>query len=167
VRTVVDVGSGGGLPGLPLAIVKPELKVTLLEATGKKARFLERAAEALGLDNVAVVNDRAETAGPQKAYRERFDAAVGRAIGPINVMLELTLPLVRVGGRVLAMKGKAVEGELRDAGDALMLLGGGEVEAYDALPGLEEEAVIVEIAKAQATPRQYPRRPGTPKHEPL
>jgi len=166
-RRVADVGSGGGLPGLPLAIVCPSLSFTLIEATGKKARFLERAVEALGLDNVEVAGERAETAGHRPRYRQRHDVAVARAVGPMRVMLEYTLPLVRPEGRVLAMKGPRVEAELDEAGDALMALGGGAVALYEALPGLANELVIVEVHKAGPTPRGYPRRPGEPKSRPL
>jgi 16S rRNA (guanine527-N7)-methyltransferase len=167
VTTMIDIGSGGGLPGIPVAITKPELQVTLVEATGKKARFLGTVAGDLGLRNVKVITDRAETIGQQKQLREKFDVATCRAVGPMNVLLELTLPLVKVGGKLLAMKGAKVEEEMKDAGDALMLLGGGEVEFYVAMPGLQEDAVIVEVKKEQATPAKYPRLPGTPKQDPL
>lgn len=165
--SIIDVGSGGGLPGIVLAIMRPDLQVTLLEATGKKARFLGTVAADQGMTNVKVVTDRAETAGQMKECRERFDIAVARAVGPMRVMLELTLPMVRVGGAVLAMKGRAVEGELRDAGDALQVLGGGELHVYDALPKVEPDAVVVWVGKASATPDEYPRRPGVPKQEPI
>jgi len=165
--SVVDVGSGGGAPGLPLAITLPDCQITLIEATGKKVRFLTDTAEALALTNVTVLADRAETLGQQGAHRERYDIAVARAVGPMRVLLELTLPLVRVGGRMLALKGESVEEELRDAGDALMTLGGGDVELYEALPGLSDPAVIVAVTKTDATPADYPRRPGLPKQEPL
>ena len=167
VGTLIDVGSGAGLPGVPLAIARPEMSVTILESTGKKARFVRETADAMGLGNVTVVNERAETAGRDERHRERYDAAVARAIGPMNVLLELTLPLVNVGGRVLAMKGKRAEAELREIGDALMTLGGGEVAVYETLPGIEPEAVAVEVQKAHPTPPPYPRRPGVPKQEPL
>ncbi len=164
---VVDVGSGGGLPGVPLAITRPDVRFTLVEATGKKAKFLQGCADELGLSNLEVVNDRAETIGRDKAHRQRYDVSVARAVGPMNVLLELTMPLVRVGGRVLAMKGRRLEEELRDAGDALMLLGEGQIEVYEALPGVSEDALIVEVAKHALTPKQYPRRPGEPKTNPL
>lgn len=166
-ESVIDVGSGGGLPGIVVAIMRPDLRVTLLEATGKKARFLGTVAADQGMTHVRVVTDRAETAGRMGDLREKFDIAIARAVGPMRVMLELTMPMVRVGGAVLAMKGRSVEGELRDAGDALQLLGGGEVHVYDALPGVEADAVMVWVGKASATPSEYPRRPGVPKQEPL
>jgi len=164
---VIDVGSGGGLPGIPLAIACPAVRFTLLESTGKKARFLEQAVSELGLAHVTVVQARAEDAGRPGPHREAYDVAVARAIGPMNVLLELLMPLVKVGGRVQAMKGRRAEQELRDAGDALMLLGAGDVSVYGAMPGVEEEAVVVEVVKDAATQAQYPRRPGVPKQQPL
>ncbi|BAM02264.1 16S rRNA (guanine(527)-N(7))-methyltransferase RsmG [Phycisphaera mikurensis] len=165
---VIDVGSGGGLPGIPLAITRPDLSFTLLEATGKKARFLEETAAALGLANVAVLNARAETAGRDPALRERYGLAVSRAVGPMPVILELTLPLVAVGGRSLCMKGPRAEQELRDSGEALHRLGAGEVAVFDAYPeGFGNDLVVVSVVKASATPKKYPRAPGMPKAEPL
>lgn len=165
---VVDVGSGGGLPGIPLAIARPNLRFTLLEATGKKARFLEQCAADLGLANVRVVNDRAETAGQDARWRQTFDAAVTRAVGPMNVLLELTLPLVCVGGRLLAMKGPSLEQELAACGEALEVLGAGEVAVVDAYPeSFDLGTVIAVVEKARSTPRGYPRLPGMPKQAPL
>lgn len=166
-KTLIDVGTGGGLPGIPLAITRPELKVTLLEATGKKAKFLASVVGDLPLKNVKIVTDRAETIGQQRLHREQYDLAVARAVGPLRVLLELVVPLVKVGGRALAMKGAKVEEELNEAGDAMMTLGCGPVELYVAMPGVEEDAVIVELPKIQPTPKQYPRLPGTPKQDPL
>jgi 16S rRNA (guanine527-N7)-methyltransferase len=166
-RSVIDVGSGGGLPGLPIAITRPDLTVTLLEATGKKAKFLASVVGDLPLKNVRVITDRAETIGQQRLHREQYDLAVARAVGPLRVMLELTAPLVRIGGRVLAMKGAKVEQELGESGDAMMTLGCGRVELYVAMPGIEEDAVIVELHKERPTPKPYPRLPGTPKTTPL
>jgi 16S rRNA (guanine527-N7)-methyltransferase len=166
--TLIDVGSGGGMPGIPLAIARPDLRVTLLEATGKKARFLESACRDLGLENVDVVPQRAETAGQDANHRERYDAAVCRAVGPMNVLLELCLPLVRIGGSLLAMKGPKAEEELQRAGDALDKLGAGELQVFDAYPEtFANDLVIVQVAKDRATPKGYPRPPGVPKHDPL
>lgn len=167
VSTLIDVGSGGGLPGVPVAIMRPQVQVTLLEATGKKARFLQSVADELGRGNVRVIQERAETVGQDPQHRQAYDVAVCRAVGPLNVLLELTLPLVKVGGRVLAMKGRRLEAELDSSLDAISILGGGEFRVFDALPEVNEEAVIVEVDKVQPTPRAYPRRPGVPKMEPL
>src|SRR4051812_34603956 len=118
---IVDVGSGGGLPGLPLAIALPQLRFTLLESTGKKAGFLEEATRTLGLTNVQVVCDRAETFGQGKG-RERFAVATSRAVSPLRVLLELTLPLVKISGFSLAIKGGRARDEIADARRALGLL---------------------------------------------
>jgi 16S rRNA (guanine527-N7)-methyltransferase len=165
--SLIDVGTGGGLPGIPLAIAQDRCAVALLEATGKKARFCQGVIEKLHLHHARVVNERAETVGQDKGHRGAYDIAVARAVGPMRVLVELTLPLVTVGGRVLAMKGRRVEEELAEAGDALHLLGAGAIELYEALPGIEDDAVIVEITKERPTPRTYPRRPGEPKSRPL
>ena len=165
---VIDVGSGGGLPGVPLAIALPEVQFTLLEATGKKARFLDDTARGLNLTNVRVINDRAESVGQNRTHREQYDVAVCRAIGPMRELLEYTLPLVKLGGRVLAMKGPKVEQELEAAADAMAVLGAGDVKVFDAYPeGFGVNTVIVSLIKEQPTPKQYPRLPGSPRHEPL
>lgn len=160
---VIDVGSGGGLPGLPLAIAMPQVAFCLLEATGKKARFLEETARALGLTNVSVVNDRAETVGQDRAHhREHYDAVVARAVGGLAVLLELTVPLARVGGHVLAIKGKRAECEIAEAKQALHLLHA-QIVAADRTP----TGTVIVIQKRRATPKRYPRRPGEPKRAPL
>lgn len=167
-KSLVDVGTGGGMPGMPIAITRSDLRVTLIESTGKKARFLEETVASLGLKNVRVRPDRAEALGQLKGVRESFDVAVCRALGPMPELLEYTLPLVRVDGFVMAMKGPSVEGELKRSGDALTKLGGGEVQVYDAYPeGFGQNTVIVAIEKIGRTPRDYPRRPGVPRAEPL
>jgi 16S rRNA (guanine527-N7)-methyltransferase len=165
---VIDVGSGGGLPGIPLAVTQPQLFITLLEATGKKARFLERCISELGLPQTRVVPARAESAGQEHEHRQRYDLAVCRALGPMREVLEYLLPLVRIGGSALAMKGPTVAAELEQAGNAMTILGAGELEITPAYPDeFAMDAVIVSVAKAQATPRAYPRLPGTPRHQPL
>ena len=165
---VADVGSGGGLPGLPLAITQPKLRFTMIEATGKKARFLERCVRELGLVNSRVVSARAETLGQDPAHRQRYDVAVCRALGPMRELLEYLLPLVRVGGEVLAMKGPTVAAEMDLAANAMTLLGAGGLEIIPAYPDeFEMDAVIVAVAKTGETPRRYPRPPGVPRHEPL
>jgi len=165
---VIDVGSGGGLPGIPLAIALPHLKMNLLEATGKKANFLRECVTSLGLSNVDVVNERAESAGQDQRCRQQFDVVTCRAVGPMRVLLEYTLPFCKVGGYLIAIKGPSVEQEMDEAGDALEALGAGEVQMVEAYPpefGIN--TVIVVIDKDRPTPKQYPRLPGTPKHQPL
>lgn len=165
---IIDVGSGGGLPGIPVAIALPGVRMTLLEATGKKARFLEQCVTQLKLTNVRVVQDRAETLGQAQAHRQHYDIAICRALGPLRQVLEYALPLVAVEGRLLVMKGPKVEAELRDAGDALAILGAGELQVFDAYPAsFGQGTVIVQVDKARSTPDEYPRRPGIPRQEPL
>ena len=161
--SVLDVGAGGGFPGLPLKIARPDLSLTLLESTGKKARFLEHVVAALGLAEVRIVNDRAETF----AGRDAFDVVVARALGPLPVLLELTLPFTRAGGRVLAMKkGAGLTLEIASARRALELLGG-ELDAPVSYELGDEERQIVVVRKARPTPAVFPRRPGMPAKNPL
>ncbi len=161
--SVIDVGSGAGLPGIPLAVAMPGLRVALLEATGKKARFLREVAAALGLRNVEVIGERAETAGRDRArHRERYDAAVARAVGTLPVVLELAAPLVRAGGHILAIKGAKAAQEIEEAAAALRLLRCEVVRTARTPTG-----TIVVVRKTAPTPRPYPRRPGEPKRSPL
>jgi 16S rRNA (guanine527-N7)-methyltransferase len=165
---LIDVGSGGGLPGIPVAIARGDLRVTLLETTGKKARFLEQCSQAMRLQNVDVVNARAEAVGQDRRHRQHYEVAMARAIGPLRELLEYTLPLVKVGGRVLAMKGPRVREELEPAKNALALLGASEVEVFEAYPpGFGLETVIVQVGKARPTPKIYPRLAGMPRQHPL
>ena len=165
---LIDIGTGGGLPGLPIAICRTDLNVTLLDSTGKKIRFIERCIADLQLQNVTAVNNRAELLGQDNNHRQQYHIAVSRAIGSISAVLEYSLPLVKVGGRVLAMKGPKAQQELEDAGDALDLLGAGELAVYDAYPeSFDNELVIICIQKDRPTPRQYPRPPGLPQQSPL
>lgn len=159
---IIDVGSGGGLPGVPLAIVMPAMSITLLEATGKKAGFLRRVAEELKLSNMEVVEERAEKAGQSPDHRERYAAAVARAVGPMSVIAELTVPLVKPGGRVFLIKGQKAAEELEAARKALHLLHTHLEATIDTPTGK-----IVVLDKKRATPGAYPRRDGEPKRSPL
>lgn len=172
--SLIDIGSGGGLPGIPLAIARPDLRFTLLEATGKKTRFLQQCVDELPLSNVAVLNDRAEHVGQDRTHRQRYDLAMARAVGSVSEVLEYAMPLVKVGGRVLAMKGKAAEREVAEASDALSVLGAGDVQLVEAYPDAEQgddpaarELIVISVYKQRPTPAMYPRRPGLPRHEPL
>ncbi|MCI0362298.1 MAG: 16S rRNA (guanine(527)-N(7))-methyltransferase RsmG [Phycisphaerales bacterium] len=162
-RSVIDVGSGGGLPGIPLAIALPDVHFTLAEATGKKSRFLEEVARELSLSNVSVVNDRAETLGQDhQHHREKYDAVIARAVGKLPVLLELTVPLAKVGGLVLAMKGEKAAQDIIDAKAALHALHARVVETMKTPTG-----VIVIVEKQRKTPRLYPRTPGEPNRAPI
>lgn len=159
--TVVDVGSGGGLPAVPLAIALPALRFTLLEATGKKARFLQETARELGLDNIDVTCDRAESFG-QGPARERFDACTSRAVSRLPVLLELTLPLIRVGGVSLSIKGEQAALEVEEAKNALRVLAANVEGTRRTATG-----VVIRVRKMAPTPAKYPRRAGEPKRAPL
>lgn len=162
-REVIDVGSGGGLPGIPLAVAAPGARFVLLETTGKKAAFLQEAAGTLELANVQVVCERAETAGQDRErHRERYDVATARAVGPLPVLLELCAPLVRVGGCVLAIKGARAAGEVEQAREALRRL-----HCAVDRTGRTPTGTIVVLRKLRETPRLYPRRPGEPKRAPI
>lgn len=164
-RTLVDVGSGGGLPGLPLKISRPELAVTLVDADQSKAAFLVQACTRLGLDGVDVVAARAEDAAHDARYREKFDVAVARALAPLPVLVELCLPFVRVGGRLLAQK--TDREDLTNAERAVALLGGGAAEVVATPSRARSGGVTVTIAKIGPTPGEYPRRAGVPRRKPL
>jgi 16S rRNA (guanine527-N7)-methyltransferase len=165
---IIDVGSGGGLPGIPLAIVLPDYRFTLLESTGKKADFLRSVAADLKLENVTILNTRAEKAGHDPAHRERYDIATARAVGPLSVIAELMVPFVKVPvadqppGRVLLIKGQRADEELAEARQALYLLHAVHAGSIDTPTGR-----IVILEKPRKTPHKYPRREGEPKHSPL
>ena len=164
-RKVVDVGSGGGLPGLPLKIVRPDLELTLIEADQDKAAFLVQACATLGLEGVEVVARRAEEAGHDPRLREAFDVAVARALAPMPVLTELCLGLVRVGGRLLAQK---TESEGTSAAGARDRDHGGSLRVVHASPsGARRAGTVVVIEKVRPTPAAYPRRPGVPNRKPL
>lgn len=165
---IIDVGTGGGLPGMPLAIARPDLRFTLLDSTGKKVKQVQEMIDAIGLDNVIAIQDRAESLGQHHDHRQRYDVAICRAVGPMVELLEYTMPLVKIGGCVLAMKGPKAVQELMAAGDALAVLGNGEVEVFSAYPeSFDNDLVIVQVTKHAPTAKDYPRPPGTPRHEPI
>lgn len=164
-KTVVDVGSGAGLPGLPLKIARPDLQLTLIEADQDKAAFLVHACAVLALDGVEVIASRAEEAGLDPRLREAFDVAVARALAPLPALVELCLPLVRVGGRLLAQK--TVAEDVERARRAIEILGGELVGVHESPSAARREGTVVEIRKARPTPAAYPRRPGVPARKPL
>jgi len=165
---VIDVGTGAGFPGLPLKILWPQLQLTLVESVEKKVRFCEHVVGKLSLENVKIVRDRAEILGAQAEYREQYDWAVARAVAQMPILMEYLLPFVRVGGRVLAMKGETGPTEVHSAEKALKLLGGNLDQVTPVvLPGIVEERYLVVIKKVASTPEKYPRRTGIPSKRPL
>ncbi|MDZ4764115.1 MAG: 16S rRNA (guanine(527)-N(7))-methyltransferase RsmG [Chloroflexota bacterium] len=165
---VIDVGTGAGFPGVPLALLHPDIHVTLLEATGKKIAFLAHLISVLGLRNATALHARAEDAGQMRDQRARYDIAVARAVARLPVLLEYLLPLVKVGGRALAMKGGTAHAEAADSRRALATLGGtlDAIHRID-LPGVTDAHHLVVVNKHAPTPEVYPRKPGVPAKQPL
>ena len=167
VKTAVDVGSGAGFPGVPMAILRPDIRFTLLDSLGKRVDFLNRVIDELGL-NAEALCLRAEDAARQPRLREGFDLAVARAVAPMNVLCEYLLPFVRVGGHMLAMKGPSLDEELNAAANALATLGGELLDVRPAnTPGRDWDHRAALIRKAGPTPDRYPRRAGMPEKRPL
>ncbi len=167
-RRLIDVGTGAGFPGIPLKILYPSIRMTLVESVGKKAAFCRHVVESLKLESVEVVNARAEQVGQLPAHREAYDQAVARAVANLTVLAEYLLPLVRVGGSMLAQKGQAGPAEVQQAGRALKILGGEMKQLIPVtLPGVAEERYLVLVDKVAATPAAFPRKAGLPAGKPL
>ena len=165
---VIDVGSGAGLPGIPLKIAFPAVRLTLLEATAKKAVFLRHIVAELGLDGVEIVAGRAEEIAHQPRYREKFDLVLSRAVAALPTLVELALPFTAVGGSFIAQKKGAIDDEISRAGRAISLLGGRLREVKEIkLSSLPDGRRLIVIDKRSPTPEQYPRRPGIPAKRPL
>jgi len=165
---VIDIGSGAGFPGLPLKILCPAMRLTLVESVGKKASFLRHVVQHLGLEGVEVVQDRAEALGQMNAYRQQYDWALARAVAVMPVLAEYLLPLVKVGGSMLAMKGESAHAESHAAEQAFRVLGGHLKKVVPVtLPGVAEEHFLVWVEKVAATPAGYPRRVGLPAKHPV
>ena len=165
---VIDIGTGAGMPGIPLKIVSPGIKLTLLEATGKKVKFLEHVIGKLGLGNVEIILGRAEEVGRDARYREKFDLVLSRAVAPLPSIVELALPFCEVGGLCVALKKGNIEAEIQQSFKAIDLMGGclREVKPV-ALEGLDDKRCLVVIEKSKSTPPQYPRRSGIPVKRPV
>ena len=167
-RTLIDVGTGAGLPGIPLAVYVPHLTVTLLDSLNKRVRFLTEVTAAMGLQNVRCIHARAEEAARTVEHRAAYDIVVSRAVARLPVLLEYTLPFVRVGGTLLALKGRAYAEEQKEARRAAEVLGGGRITARPVhLPGLDDVRAILTVTKERQTPAIYPRGGGAPARRPL
>jgi 16S rRNA (guanine527-N7)-methyltransferase len=165
---LIDIGSGAGFPGIPLKIIYPNTKVTLVESVGKKAMFCQHVVSLLGLGGVNVINSRAEDLGQTREHRERYDWGVARAVANLRVLAEYLLPLVQVGGAMLAQKGESGPAEVHTAEKAIQLLGGEVRQLMPVtLPGVVEERYLVVVDKVAATPPGYPRKAGLPTKKPL
>jgi len=161
---LLDIGSGGGVPGLALAIARPGLHVTLLDATAKKVRFLAETAEVLGLDRVTALHGRAEELARNPNHREQYGAVTARAVARLVTLVELSLPFVSVGGCAILPKGSAAAEELDEARYAVGLLGG---RARPLVPTPIEGTTLIVVDKRKPTPAAYPRTTGVPNRKPL
>lgn len=167
-RQMIDVGTGAGFPGIPIKILYPSMRLTLVESVGKKANFCRHMVGLLNLEATEVVTARAEDVGQMPAHREAYDWAVARAVADLPALAEYLLPLVAIGGSMLAQKGQAAPAEVHKAGNAFKILGGALRQLVPVtLPGVAEERYLVVVDKVAATPGNYPRKPGIPVKKPL
>jgi 16S rRNA (guanine527-N7)-methyltransferase len=167
-RCLVDVGTGAGFPGLVLKILYPGMKLALIESVGKKATFCTHIVETLALENVEVLTARAEDVARQPEHREKYDWAIARAVAQLSVLSEYLLPLIKVGGKMLAQKGESGPAEAQAAERSIKILGGHLRQlVHVTLPGVVEERYLVLVNKIAATPPAYPRKTGVPGKNPL
>lgn len=163
---VIDIGTGGGVPGLVLAVVRPDLEFVLTDSAVKKTRWVEEMVDSLGLSNVVVETRRLELLGREEGFRESFEAVTAKALAPLNVLCELGIPLLKPEGRLVAYKGPALAEEIRQAGPALRELRS-LVHRCHGFQVAEKQTTICEILKTGPTPEKYPRRDGVPQKKPL
>lgn len=165
---LIDIGTGAGFPGIPLKIIFPRMKLTLVESVGKKLEFCRHIVETLDLEDVTLLQARAEALGQDRAHRERYDWAVARAVANLPVLAEYLLPLVSLGGKMLAQKGESAHAEAVAAEKAIRVLGGELQQIIPVLvPGIAEERYLIVVDKVATTPPGYPRRVGLPARRPI
>lgn len=167
-KSLCDVGSGAGFPSIPLKIMFPQLKITIVDALNKRLNFLRTLTKDLNLDHVELYHDRAETFGHKSEVREQFDVVTARAVARLNILCEYCLPLTKIGGTFIAMKGASGEEEVKEAKKAISILGG-ELDTVEPflLPEEKSHRHLIFITKVKQTPKQYPRKPGVPSKAPL
>ena len=166
--SVVDVGTGAGFPGIPLSIMNPSLKITLVDSLNKRLIFLQEVINQLNLKNIEIVHARAEEFGQNKKYREKFDISTSRAVANLSTLSEYLIPLVKINGKVISMKAAEAQKEICEAKKAIDVLGG-SIEKIDEfnLPQSDIGRTVIIIRKNKQTPNKYPRKPGTPSKEPI
>lgn len=167
-NTIVDIGTGAGFPGIPLAISNEGLKVTLVDSLNKRINFLNEVTNELELKNVISIHSRAEDFGKEKQNREKFEVAISRAVARLNILVEYLLPAVKVGGKCICMKGPDSQEEIKEAEVAIELLGG-KIEKIEefCLPDTDIKRTIIIINKIKNTPDKFPRKAGIPAKEPI
>lgn len=166
--SLIDIGTGAGFPGIPLKILYPNLKLTLVESVGKKVTFCQHVVDTLKLEHVNVIKARAEEVGQDSHHREKYDVAIARAVANLSVLSEYLLPLTRLGGTMLAQKGESGPAEAQSAEKAMKILGGKLKQLIPVnLPGVVDDRYLVLVEKVAATPHIYPRKPGMPAKMPL
>lgn len=167
-KSLCDVGAGAGFPSLPIKILCPDLSITIVDSLGKRLKFLDELVSDLSLDKVTLVHSRAEDAGQNKNLREKFDLVTGRAVARMSVLSEYCLPLAKVDGYLVTLKGPKAQDELADAKNAIEVLGGSVKEVKELmLPDTDDERTLIVVKKVKATPKKYPRQAGTPSRKPL
>lgn len=165
---LVDMGTGAGFPGIPLKILRDDIEITLVDSLNKRINFLNEVIKELELREISTVHARAEEFGQNKKYREKFDIATSRAVANLSTLSEYLVPLVKLEGKIICMKGSEVKEEVENAKNAIKILGGKmEKEESFNLPNSDMKRNLVIIKKIKNTPAKYPRKPGTPAKEPI
>ncbi|MEG0774848.1 16S rRNA (guanine(527)-N(7))-methyltransferase RsmG [Clostridium sp.] len=167
-KKVIDIGTGGGFPGIPMKIINPSSKVVLLDSLNKRINFLNEVIKELKLNDIETIHGRAEDFAQENKYRERFDVAVSRAVANLTVLTEFCLPFVKIGGCFVAMKGPAIDEEMKEAKNAIKILGGEVEEILKVdIEGSDLNHNLVIIRKLRETPKKYPRKAGMVTKNPL
>lgn len=168
VKSIIDIGTGAGFPGIPLKIAFPELKITLLDSLNKRIKFLDTVIEELGLENIETIHGRAEDFAKKAEYREQYDLCVSRAVANLSTLSEYCLPFVNVGGEFIPYKSGEIDAEVKEAGVAIKVLGGklNEVVKFQ-LPGSDISRSFVKIKKVKNTGKKFPRKAGLASKEPI